>query len=340
YTVSARTIRQRLLEHGLAKPQAPVFDRQVDEGGNATLIRSSTRRTAYNQTEITNEQLDQCLREILLPFAQHNSHSITQGLICSQGIYVSRQRAEESRDRVQGLARAFEHVTITRRRYEVAGANSLWHHDGQHGLIKYKLVIHGFIDGKTRFVTGLRVHNNNRASSVLDLFLDAVAAYGLPSRVRGDHGTENIQVAEYMETIHGPNRGSYLWGRSVHNTRIEHLWVDVKKGFVNKWQEFFLHLSTECGLVPEYPDHIWLLHHIFLDQINREAEEWRSMWNEHPLSIPGVGNDSPALMYALSPGLHGLQGWELDDVEVERDYGVEHERLLRAVRVEGYSDDT
>ncbi|KXN87478.1 hypothetical protein AN958_08783 [Leucoagaricus sp. SymC.cos] len=144
-----------------------------------------------------------------------------------------------------------------------------------------------------------------------------------------------------METIRSPNRGSYLWGRSVHNTRIECLWVDVKKEFVNKWQEFFLRLSTECGLVPEYPDHIWLLHHVFLDQINQEAEEWCSMWNEHPLSIQGVGNDSPALMYALSPSLHGLRGWELDDIEdVEQDYGVEHERLLRAVRVEGYSDDT
>jgi hypothetical protein len=36
---------------------------------------------------------------------------------------------------------------INRRPYKVTGPNSLWHHDGQHGLIMFGFVIHAFIDG-------------------------------------------------------------------------------------------------------------------------------------------------------------------------------------------------
>ncbi|KAJ7228286.1 hypothetical protein GGX14DRAFT_296526, partial [Mycena pura] len=41
------------------------------------------------------------------------------------------------------------------------------------GLIRWGIVIHGFIDGYSRLITGLRASNNNRAETVLELFLDA-----------------------------------------------------------------------------------------------------------------------------------------------------------------------
>jgi hypothetical protein len=76
-------------------------------------------------------------------------------------------------------------------------------------------VIHGFIDGKSRLVVGLRAHNNNRADTVLQLFTDSIAVHGVPSRARGDHGTENVRVARWMEEHRGLDRGSYIWGRLV-----------------------------------------------------------------------------------------------------------------------------
>lgn len=81
------------------------------------------------------------------------------------------------------------------------------------GLIRYKIVIHAFIDGFARFITGIRASNNNRAATVFDLFLSLIENHGLPSRVRGDHGGENILVARFMEEQRGPDRGSYIWGR-------------------------------------------------------------------------------------------------------------------------------
>ena len=44
-------------------------------------------------------------------------------------------------------------------------------------------MIHGFIDGKTRFVVGLRAHNNNRADTVLAFFLEIIEKHGCPSRL-------------------------------------------------------------------------------------------------------------------------------------------------------------
>ena len=82
------------------------------------------------------------------------------------------------------------------------------------GLIRYGIVIHGFVDGYSRLITGLRASNNNRGDTVLELFLDAARQYGIPRRVRGDHGVENLQVAAWMEThVGGHGERSYIWGR-------------------------------------------------------------------------------------------------------------------------------
>ena len=85
------------------------------------------------------------------------------------------------------------------------------------GLIRWKIVIHAFIDGKTRLVVGIQANNNNRAATVLALFLNCISVHGTPSRVRGDHGTENVEVAKWMEENRGSGRGSYIWGRLCQN---------------------------------------------------------------------------------------------------------------------------
>ncbi|KAJ7135331.1 hypothetical protein C8R46DRAFT_922979 [Mycena filopes] len=96
-----------------------------------------------------------------------------------------------------------------------------------------RLVTHAFIDGKSHFVTGIRVSNNNRAATVLDVFEAATVLHGWPSRVR---------VSQSL--------------RSVHNIRIERLWVDYTEGIANKWVDFFYELELYYELSPDNPAHI------------------------------------------------------------------------------------
>lgn len=94
---------------------------------------------------------------------------------------------------------------LHRRAYQVDSPNALWHLDGYHKLIRWRIVIHGGIDGYSRLITFLRASPNNEAESVLSAFLNAVDEFGLPSRVRTDKGGENILVARYM--LGHPERG-------------------------------------------------------------------------------------------------------------------------------------
>ena len=78
------------------------------------------------------------------------------------------------------------------------------------------------IKSYSRLITYLQVATNNRASTVLSAFLNAVDEFSLPSRVLSDRGGENVLVASYMlsHAQRGPDRGSIITGRSTHNQHI------------------------------------------------------------------------------------------------------------------------
>ena len=61
-------------------------------------------------------------------------------------------------------------------------------------LCRWRIVIHGGIDGYSRIPVFLKASNNNKASTVLACFLEAVSEFGLPSRVRSDKGGENVKL--------------------------------------------------------------------------------------------------------------------------------------------------
>lgn len=83
------------------------------------------------------------------------------------------------------------------------------------GLIRWKFVTHCFTDGKSRVVPAVRVSTNNLGSTVVQVFWEGVGTHGLPSRVRGDHGVENLLLAHLMDELRGAGRGSYIFGRSM-----------------------------------------------------------------------------------------------------------------------------
>ncbi|KZT50208.1 hypothetical protein CALCODRAFT_417357, partial [Calocera cornea HHB12733] len=111
-----------------------------------------------------------------------------------------------------------------------------------------------------------------------------------------------------MERKRGLHRGSFLWGRSVHNIRIERLWVDVTRGFGSKWKEFFGALEIYADLDASDEGHLWLLHLVFLGKINRDADLWRQIWNEHRLKLPDGGRCSPSQLWYFGHQEKGGRG--------------------------------
>nr|CAH0105776.1 unnamed protein product [Daphnia galeata] len=87
---------------------------------------------------------------------------------------------------------------LKRRVYSVRAPLSVIHFDGNHNLIMWRFVFHGGIDGFSRLIFFLQVANNNRSRSVFNGFLKGVRKYGVPSRVRADHGGENVLVGQFM----------------------------------------------------------------------------------------------------------------------------------------------
>ena len=58
------------------------------------------------------------------------------------------------------------------------------HLDGHHKLVRWRLVIHGAIDGFSRTVVFLKCNTNNEALTVLNLFENATEMFNVPHRVR------------------------------------------------------------------------------------------------------------------------------------------------------------
>ena len=116
--------------------------------------------------------------------------------------------------------------------------------NGNRKLIRWRLVIHGAIDGYSRLVLFLHCSDNNRASMVLQQFVGAVQVYGLPSRIRTDQGLVNVEIARIMLEQRGTDRASVLVGSSVHNQRIERLWRDVFTAVAQLYHRLFYHLEN------------------------------------------------------------------------------------------------
>lgn len=184
---------------------------------------------------MTDEELDDIVIRLRAHFRRAGL-SMLDGMLRRLGHRLPRERIRASLMRIDPVQRVFQRIRIRRRTYSVPGPMSLWHHDGQHGLsldpshlilllilqlglIRWGIIIHGFIDGYSRIITGLRASDNNRGETVLDLFLSAAEVYGVPSRIRGDHGVENILLAAWMERHRGERRGSYIWGRYLQFRR-------------------------------------------------------------------------------------------------------------------------
>ena len=200
------------------------------------------------------------------------------------GVYVPRRRVRESMLRVcPRLVELRSSTTVIRRAYNVASSNALWHIDGLHCFIRWRIVIHAGIDGYSRRIVYIHASTNNRADTVLKLFVDATRTCGWPSRVRSDCGGENVGVARAMIMCRGLDRSSHITGSSVHNQRIERLWRDTFTSVCHTFYNVFYEMEDSGLLTPTDDKHLYCLHYIFLPRINLQLQQFMVGWNNHSL---------------------------------------------------------
>ena len=252
--VSVSTIQRRCREFGLSDE----FERYSD---------------------ITDDELDQIYASVTGnscegPLTPNVGRRRFIGALRSRGLRIQRWRVSECLRRVDPVGTALRwRMTIHRRKYFVPTPNSLWHIDSGHKLIRYKLITHVCIDGKTRLIVYASCCNNNKADTVLFLFQNGVEKWGLPSRVRCDYGMENFYVGQYMIEHRGEGRGSIITGSSVHNSRVERAHRDVYSGVLAFYARIFEAMEDESILDISDDVHLFSLHHVYSPRINRSLEE-------------------------------------------------------------------
>ena len=168
------------------------------------LTRTIERLAEYNMSArtlsiIADEELDNEVRSIKSFHSNCGSNNLA-GYLASRNIRVPRQRLRQSLQIVDPMGIAERRCrAIQRRVYSVSRPLALWHLDGNHKLIRWRFVVHGCIDGFSRIPVYISCNTNNKASTVLSCFRDAVAQWRLPSPIRSDRGGDNIDVVQYID---------------------------------------------------------------------------------------------------------------------------------------------
>ncbi|XP_028393179.1 uncharacterized protein LOC114517591 [Dendronephthya gigantea] len=246
-------------------------------------------------TTISDERLEREVEEIRSLTPNIGQRRLL-GALRARGIKIQRNRVRECLRRVDPLGTSLRWSGIIyRRKYSVPTPNSLWHIDGNHKLIRYRLVVHCCIDGYSRLLIYAHCATDNKAQTVLEQFMHGVSTFGLPSRVRSDHGLENIEVARYMLRNRGVARGSIITGSSVHNCRVERIHRDVYAGVLTFYAKHFNDLEEMGILDPMNEVNLFALHHVYLPRIRRSLMEFIQQWNNH--SVSTERNLTPLQLY-------------------------------------------
>ena len=108
---------------------------------------------SHHYSPITDDELDVLIREYRRQKPNAGIRYV-RGWLFSHGIRVQKERVRLALRRIDGLHQSLAyHEAIDRRVYEVPRPHSLWHLDGHHKLIRWGIIVHGVVDGYSRYVS-------------------------------------------------------------------------------------------------------------------------------------------------------------------------------------------
>jgi hypothetical protein len=215
---------------------------------------------------------------------------------------------------------------LRRRTYRVPGPNHCWHTDGYDKLKPYGFPIHGCIDGWSRKIIWLRVARSNNNPIVPGLFyVESVAAYGCPVKLRSDCGTENGVMAA-LQCEFRSSSDAHFFGTSPANQRIESWWSQLRRSRSTWWMNYFKdmiergHLNTDNGLEMEC---LWIC---FSSLIQKDLDLVKEQWNTHRIrasrhdTVAGI----PDELYHLPERHGGVDGLALNISEGQINFAKEN----------------
>ena len=244
---------------------------------------------------------DDDLDDIIYEYSQTNplmGEVLLKAYFLHNNISVTRQRIRDSVNRVDPMGRSNrKNKNIRRREYFAYGPHAVWHLDGYHKLrLKYGIVIHGIIDGFSRFVLALRASDSNDKYQVLGTFISGCdKVHGkIPSLLRIDKGGENRAVSQFMLLHRGFEAPLSVYaGKSVANQRIERFWRDVNQ-FITTYYKQLFELMQELNILSlDSQNDMFILHFMFLPDINNKLNEFVNIWNNHKISTKNQERNSP-----------------------------------------------
>ena len=306
----------------LGVSRSTIYRRMAEEG-----------RAIGGYTAITDNALDLLIRGLKSDHP-HDGEVMMAGHLTRIGVRITRARLRASIHRVdpQGVAERSRRV-IQRRVYSVPHANYIWHIDSNHKLIRWRMVIHGAVDGYSRKILYLGCANNNKASTVVSMFSHAAYTFGIPDKVRSDKGGENIDVWQYMLHYHSMQSSCVLTGSSTHNERIERMWCDVFRCVGQIFYSLLYKLEDDGFLDPLNHTDLFCIHYAILPEVNRCLQEFTDSWNNHCLST--ASNITPEALFAI-----GLLEKQQNETAAEPNHPMESDFSSDGLEPNGIEDVT
>ncbi len=100
-------------------------------------------------------------------------------------------------------------------------------------------------------------------------------------------GVENGLIINHMVHARGADHRAAIVGPSVHNQRIERIWVDVFQGSLCVFYDLFQTMVNSGALDMSNDIQLFAFQYAFKPIIQRSLDRFRDAYNRHPLTSEG-----------------------------------------------------